>query len=302
MTPCDRRCLKYTRLERKSDSFKMGDRLKKLFVDSRFRSSGTPTDFAITFADDIECDEDQTVYVNAVSFPNTLYTVQDTNNKLYVIESEYRAATDSYEYHPRLLTINDGNYSGLALEAALRTALTTNRPISNVDKPLTITYLPHEGRIRVTTTGNDRIWFPSSEELMEISWKSTNWNGGPAYSVTNPNAFNDVLRVTSPTQFQSSFTSGLLDLRVHHTLCLHSSLTSYQTLDSRGSRTAIARIPVNADFGYVVHWQSNLSEDCLNVGGQRFRTLHFRLANAYGTAVDLHGGHVSLELVFAIAK
>ena len=241
------------------------------------------------------------MYVNAVSFPNTLYTVQSTNNKLYVIEAAYDVANGTYTYYPRLLTIDDGNYSGLALETAMRTALTTNRPISNVDKPLTVAYLPQEGKIRVTTTGNDRIWFPSSEDLMESSWKTANWDAhsGPSYSITNPNAFNDILRVTSPTQLESSFTSGLLDLRVNHTLYLHSSLTSYQTLDSRGSRTVIARIPIIADFGYVVHHQSNaLVDDCLHVGDQRFRSLSFKLANAYGTAVELHGGHVSLELIF----
>ena len=283
----------------------MGDNAKKIFIDSRFRTSGTPTDFTINLIDDIECSDDQVVYVSAVSFPNTLYTVQSTNNKLYAIEAEYDSAAQTYTYYPRQLTITDGNYSGLALEATLRNALTTNRPISNIDKPLTITYLPQEGKLRVTTTGNDRIWFPSSEELMESSWKSINWDayGGAAYNITNPNAFNDVLRVTSPTQLESSFTSGLLDLRVNHTLYLHSSLTTYQTLDSRGSRTVIARVPINADFGYVVHHQSNaLADDYLQVGGQRFRSLSFKLANAYGTAVDLHGGHVSLELVFSTIK
>ena len=87
----------------------MGDKVKNIYIDSRFRSSGTPTDFQINLIDDIECSEDQVVYVNAVSFPNTIYTVQNTNNKLYVLESEYNAGADSYTNYARVLTIPEGN-------------------------------------------------------------------------------------------------------------------------------------------------------------------------------------------------
>ena len=156
-------------------------------------------------------------------------------------------------------------------------------------------------------SGNDRIWLPSSEELMDPSWKTVNWDTAtvPAthaanYSNATPNSIGDVMRITSPTNYVSVFKSGLLDLRVNHVLYLHSSLTSYQSLTSRGERTVVARIPINADFGYVVHWQNNaLSDDYMAVGSQRFRTLRFRLTNAYGTTVDLHGGHIALELIFA---
>ena len=91
-----------------------------------------------------------------------------------------------------------------------------------------------------------------------------------------------------------------MDIRVNRVLYIHSSLTSYQSLTTRGGRTTIARIPINADFGYVARWQNNASSDeYVACGSQRFRTLRFRLTNAYGTTVDLHGGHISLELIFA---
>ena len=284
----------------------MGDKVKK-YIDSRFRTSGTPTDFQINLIDDIECSQDQVVYVNAVSFPNTIYTVQTTNNKLYVLESEYNAGADSYTNYARVLTIPEGNYSGLSLEAALTTALAVNRPLSST---LTVAYVPTEGAIKITMSGNDRIWLPSSEELMDPTWRAANWDGAtvPAshtasYSTTTPNSIGDVMRISGPTTYVSVFKSGLLDLRVNHVLYLHSSLTSYQSLTSRGERTAIARIPINADFGYVVHWANNaLSDDYMAVGSQRFRTLRFRLTNAYGTTVDLHGGHISLKLIFAETK
>ena len=86
----------------------MGDKVKKIYIGSRFRTSGTPTDFTINLIDDIECSEDQVVYVNAVSFPNTIYTAQGTNNKLYVLEAEWNASTYSYTYNARILTIPDG--------------------------------------------------------------------------------------------------------------------------------------------------------------------------------------------------
>ena len=75
----------------------MGDKVKKIYIDSRFRTSGTPTDFTINLIDDIECSEEQCVYVNGCNFPNTIYTVQSTNNKLYVLEAEFNAGADSYD-------------------------------------------------------------------------------------------------------------------------------------------------------------------------------------------------------------
>ena len=200
----------------------MGDKVKKIYIDSRFRSSGTPTDFQINLIDDIECSDNQVVYVNAVIFPNTIYTMSSTNNKLYVLESEYNAAAGSYTNYARALTIPEGNYSGLSLEAAFTTALAVNRPLSSTQ---TVTYVPTEGVIKITMSGNDKIWLPSSEELMDAAWKAANWDSATvpgshtaSYSTSAPNSIGDVLRITSPTDYVSVSKSGLLDLRINHVL------------------------------------------------------------------------------------
>ena len=276
-------------------------------MDSRFRSTGTLTDFSVSLMDDIECSEDQVVYVNAVSFSKTICTVQSTSNELCVLEAEYDAAADSYNYYARVLTVPEGNHSGLSLESHFTTALAANRPLSST---LTVKYLSAEGALALTLTGNDRTWLPRSEELMDANWRAANWDTATvpsshtaAYSTSTQNSIGDVLRVTAPTTYVSVFKSALLDLRVNHVLYLHSSLTSYQSLTSRGERTAIARIAINADLGYVVRWQNNaLSDDYMAVGSLRFRTLSFRLTNAYGETVDLHGGHISLDFFLADIK
>ena len=56
------------RQARKSEGLtnSMGDKVKKIYIDSRFRSSGTPTDFQVNLIDDIECSDNQVVDVNAV--------------------------------------------------------------------------------------------------------------------------------------------------------------------------------------------------------------------------------------------
>ena len=82
---------------------------------------------------------------------------------------------------------------------------------------------------------------------------------------------------------------------------LHSSLTTYDGIDSIGKSAIIARVPVVKTYGFVCHWSPPLEEEWFEVGRVSLRNLRFSLRNARGAVVPLHGSHLSLRLIFGWA-
>ena len=93
--------------------------------------------------------------------------------------------------------------------------------------------------------------------------------------------------------------TGALDLRAYHCIYLHSpTLTNYKVLGPAGSRSCIARIPVNSGYGSILtHQHSGHPLDYIPCGGVTLRTLQSDLRNANNQPVDMRGGHVSLPTI-----
>ena len=95
-----------------------------------------------------------------------------------------------------------------------------------------------------------------------------------------------------------AFLSELLQLQPFHTTYLHSNLTTYDSMDSVGRRSIVARIPIGVAFGYVNHWEAALESLWFDDSEITFRNLSFSLQTARGRPLNLHGTHMSLHLVF----
>ena len=97
--------------------------------------------------------------------------------------------------------------------------------------------------------------------------------------------------------------SGAIDVRKCHCIYLHSSnLTNYKCLGPAGSRSILAKIPVNAGHGGVlVHQHSGHILDYTPCGGITTQTLSFDLRSGDNEPIDLRGGFVSFTLLFAMA-
>ena len=101
-----------------------------------------------------------------------------------------------------------------------------------------------------------------------------------------------------PEQF-----SGAIDVRKCHCIYLHSSnITNYKCLGPAGSRSILAKIPVNQGHGGVlVHQHSGHVLDYTPCGGITTQTLTFDLRSGDNEPIDLRGGFVSFTLRFAMA-
>jgi hypothetical protein len=103
------------------------------------------------------------------------------------------------------------------------------------------------------------------------------------------------------TTWPKTYTSGEVDVRNVHTLYIHSnSLSNFSSIGPKGSRSVLARIPVTGLSGSVLFKQhSGNLHDIIDCSGKMLRVLDFSVRNSHNQLVDLHGGSLSFELVFA---
>ena len=88
--------------------------IRKVYVDSRHRSSGTPENFNFQLQQSIEIPENTIAYIDAVQVANTFETIQvNHNDRVYLRENASGVSTD------RIATIAADNYDGISLADAL---------------------------------------------------------------------------------------------------------------------------------------------------------------------------------------
>ena len=94
------------------------ERFRKIYVDSRLRYTGSGSDFSVEIPDTLQLGGDQSMYVSAVSFPNSWYTVDANNDQLYLMQYTPPAAFAAF-----VVTVPHGLYTHSELAAAIQGAL-----------------------------------------------------------------------------------------------------------------------------------------------------------------------------------
>jgi hypothetical protein len=276
---------------------------KVIRVDSRFRVSGTSTDFRVQLPAAVSFPPGVVCYVSALSVPHSWWNVEaGVSDKLFVVETKGAPETRRC----RVLTVPPGNYTSLTLPGVVATALNTGSSLSGM--AYAVDYLSARGclRIQLAAAGavdaTARFRLPSEDELSSPSWKQSNWTGtADPYYIGDLDTMGDLLRLPAVSAPTTLLETGLIDISPIHVLYLHSSLASADTIGPRGDQDIIQRVPVENSYGFVIHYQSTGSdEEFFPLGGLSFQDMSFRLCTVHGRPVDLHGGQLSLELTFSL--
>ena len=263
------------------------ERFRKVYIDSRHRYSGTGSAFSVELSDSVQLGDAVSMYVSAVTFPNSWHTVSTLNNQLYWIEFD-GVATAS-----KIATIPSRLYTHDSLAAAIELAMGAG-----------FTVVSDQQEIVVTAAVPRLVRIPSHFELTDEAWKTLVWNTSDTVAPYNTNSPRDLNFMISPEMtsraLATSFASGVVDLAPRSVLYLHSSLGTYGSMDSAGRKTCVASILVDVPYGAVVHLDHRgLDADSVDVSFSRFKNVRFSLQNCYGQTIDLRGGDMSIELCFA---
>ena len=284
----------------------MSEFITRLYIDSRHRAvdSATPTDFSIDLRDNLNCAGDTAVHVRSASFPAAWWTLEPGRDKLAVrawVPSANVAAATFLELQP-------GFHDGHSFADMLKERLNAWDMKPGFRAPeWDCLYVPEENRI-VVQWGDEaepaRTWqFLSQTDLATIAFAWT----GPPYNPQNPETVDDVLRMSAPGSTYTvtdngTWVSGYYDsLAGIHELYLHSTLAQFKASGPRPGvdRDVLCRVPILVGHGeinaYEAHGHTYDFSPCYYASQ---KILTFRLTDYRGRVVDLHGGELSLELLF----
>ena len=278
---------------------------RKLFLDSRFKISGTDSDFTLELPQDVQCTRTASFFVASCSFANTFSTVTPYNGHFYWIERVNVAGMTVYEMN--VYIIRPGNYTGAELAPELQRAIAT----STSWKSVSVTY-NNDGYFQIAVTRVDGnididLIIPNYTEIDQyftllncVDASRTNpglvaWAPGPKRLSVNT-ILNMPLTYPNPS-WTKGLSTGIADFAPVREIYLHSSLANDRTLHINGARDCIARIPIDVYYGEVVSYRYLGPTDAISCSDSNFRTISFQLRDYAGNLLT-PGSFVVIELAF----
>ena len=140
----------------------------------------------------------------------------------------------------------------------------------------------------------------------DISSKMNGYWVGDAYDTNDPCSINtEMLKLNEGNaaynSFNSPFSTKYLNLQPIRNLYLHSSnIGSFSSIGLYGTRTIIKKIPVTADFNYMIIDDAMAGNDFVDCSRVTLKQIEFNLLNEDGKIVPLHNANIRFSLIFDI--
>ena len=213
------------------------DKIKKVYVDSRYKTNGSASnsDFKFESKEPLDLPGYTVCYIDDISIPHTWYTIEDYNNQLYT-----EATNPDLTLSASILTGPSGNYTASTLAAMLNDLLQTCCPNDNFP----CVYHVSVGTITIPSTINFRAMTDDFVKTLQgiSSWYGNNNEeiGHPGYN--NLRSINEVLRYSTMALSNTSFETGFIDLlNVHNSYTHSSNLGHCGSIGVRGENTIICQ-------------------------------------------------------------
>ena len=273
---------------------------RKLFIDSRYKVSGSDDDFTVELPVDVECSRTSSFFLASCSFANTYQTVTPFNQNLYFFLQNLTGQSGSKVYYLNVTQIPVGSYTPDTFGVALMNALKYNPTVTWNAASLNFNIeFPHSG------LPSAMYIIPSYTEIdAMVRQMGSDAYLDPAYTAGDKfqsvNALLNMPRVLpqpSPITGGWSFVTGPVDLAPKREVYLHSSLANNRTLHVNGARDCIARIPIDVGYGEVVAYRHLGPSDALSCADLHFRTVRFQLRDWAGNLAPT-GSFVVIEICF----
>jgi len=270
----------------------MTEPVKKVFIDSRYRDSGSDSDFKITLPYCLNFTDNTKMYIDNIIIPNSIKTINNTNNKLY-ISLFYESST-----YDLILQLTNNIYNADSfvseLQAKLNTLLTPYPNITItaaynfVNNIITLTMVDN------TVSNNSTFTFISKYDLEHgLS------NFG---TINNPLIFNSIIGVSDDSNSILSEVSpytGYLDLHNLRSIYItSSSLANYDTSSNFNMSNIIKKIPVRAGYNEIIYDNISGIFDYVGLSKSTISSVDIQLRDTRNNILDLNNAHISFTLIF----
>jgi hypothetical protein len=248
---------------------------RKLYIDSRYRSSGTHSDFVFQLAQSVEVPAGMVAIIDTVSVPNIFMTVDASRDKLYL---------QLFGANPRdvVLTLTHGMYNGVTLANELQAQL-----LALGIGDFTVVYGTATGQLNLTYTN------PADPSTFRIRGRT----------VAYPYDALEVLGLDLEGRFvyegEADTFPNHVDIAGTRVLYLCSgNFGHYSALGPRGESDILRAVYVDAANGsYIVDRIANPFE-FIECAGQQLQSLRFSLRDGNGRTVDMRGRSIAFSIIF----
>ncbi len=284
-----------------------GLQIRKLYIDSRFRSSGTTDDFEVQLEQGVQLPANCHCYRSEFTGVVSWLTLNDSNQTVYL--SAHVGAVPSH----RIVQLPLRAHGSDCLRAVLQDSLDAGRP-SGLGT-YTVTRSSSAGSSAAASLGSAAFRYYTvtvssgsfcilSDALLESEgWYVSVWiaGGGAPYNIKSIKSTNELFQFSDQLIFQSSHVSKFVDLRSKHSLFLHSSLGNNDSLGPNGLRRILGKLPCDGAYGSVLHFEHGGSPfDMTAIGPTTLQRPRFWRRDGRNNKVELLGGHWSATIVFCL--
>jgi len=275
--------------------------VRKIIVDSRYFIEGTAGKGAFELSEIVDIHPTQVIYLESFQCVNSWYTIDDTNRNIYLIE--YYTDNNKTKYAGRITQIKPGPYDSDSLATAIQDALNSNKTVtgsyavtrstSNVTSASAIGSAAFRF-YTVTLTGGGQFSLPDLAHLSDPAYQQ-DWLAlpGAAYDINSIRSSNDIVEFGGTREVSTTKTSGYVDLRAKHSICLHSTtIGNMSSMGPMGIRTLIGLFPVTQPYGGMTVYQgSGNVHDFIEPATRSIKRMTFEVRSFRNDIIDFQGGH-----------
>ena len=300
----------------------------KLVVDSRHAASGDASSFDITLLESLTLPPSAVCYCTDIAIAHLFPSMgsgPSLRNTFYWVE-RIGDASSSLDCLNRAELGEAKTYSAIGLAAEIQQKMNAASVLAG---GYAVTYQDDSGTMLIACAQESNtvnsFWLVDDDLLSNASFQqlfntvttpaltpyTLNYNSpqscmqllGLGHRSSMNTSYTTLYLATLQNFLLISATTGAVDVRRTHSLCLHSpNLTNYKCIGPAGSRSILARVLVTSGYGSILHQQhSGHILDYTPCGGVTLQTIRFELRNTDNEPVDLRGGHCSFTLLFATA-
>ena len=248
---------------------------RKLYIDSRYRSSGSHSDFTFQLAQSVEVPHGWVAMIDNIQIPYVFMTVGDTRNRLYL----QLLGTNPREV---VVTLTNGMFNGVTLANELQAQL---QALGIGD--FTVVYGTATGQLTVTYAN------PVDSSAFRIRGRSA----AHPYDALEVLGL-DITDGRVIFSDQADTLPNHVDIAGTRILYLCSSnLGHFSSLGPRGESDILRTIYVDQPNGSYISDRFNPFEH-ISVGGQQLQSLKFRLTDGMGAVMDMNGRSIAFDIIF----
>ena len=272
--------------------------VRKIFLDSRFRDSGTFANFQTTLKTAVVHPKCR-AYIDQIHIPNVFPTIHANNRHLYILESWVTAGNPPVgNFKKRKIPLTEGNYDLASLGAELQTQLNANTffPTGNT---YAVTHSTSTGKLTIALSGPDSpeaaIWSMQYLKAHRDLWVDSGSNQ-VGVLVDDDDCYtaigfthDGILNVTTSASRTGNAHVSILPF---HSLYLHNDFGLGSNEDSIGPRggNILRSIVVNTGFGNMIHDQLQNPFDFTALEAGQLTSFGFALRDIHGRDVPLNQG------------